>query len=291
MSDRIVVPEPLFVRSTARYDSYADFWKLVELSGFPSIPAVDVDLEKPGTLIWPTMDMEFIDRLSKQPRGARGARVVFWNLERPDEKPDVDPLELFRRGMGEILEWADEIWISDIGLSMADSRLVYAVLGGHEGLHDETPAAETYDVAHLGILTPRRTELLDKLRARGLRVSGNARGQERSQILSSSKLFLGIDRVEGLHVAAPLRWALGAAFGLPIVHEELKYPYPLVAGESLLAAPYQELEAFVLQTLDRRDLVTVAEQAWQKLCRQWTFRKGVEDALRRSPCCISWKDQ
>lgn len=282
MLDKPVGREPIFVRSTAQYDSYTDFWKLVELSGFASIPAAQVDLEKPATLIWPAMDMEFIDRLSRQPPGVRSARVIFWNLERPDEKPGVDSLELFRRGMGEILEWADEIWISDIGLATADRRILYVVLGGHEGLYDGTPQAEAYDVAHLGILTPRRTELLEKLRARGLRVSGNAWGIERSRILTSSRLLLNVDRVEGLHLSSLMRWALGAAFGLPIVSEEMQYAYPLVAGESILVAPYAELEALVIQTLARQDLPAVAGRARQALCHEWTFRKGVEDALRRS---------
>jgi hypothetical protein len=270
---------PMFVRSTARYDSYTDFWKLVELSGFPEVPASQVDLDKPGTLIWPSMDMEFIERLSRQPPRARRARVIFWNLERPDEKPGIDPIELFKRGMGEILEWADEIWISDISLAVADSRLVYAVLGSHHGLFDGTTAVETYDVAHLGILTPRRAELLDRLRARGLRVSGNAWGVDRSRILASSRLLLSIDRVEGLHVSSSLRWALAAAHTLPIINEEMKYPHPLASGESLLLAPYKNLEAAVLRALERPDLRTIAENAKRKLCEEWTFRRGVVRAL------------
>lgn len=275
-------PEPVFVRSTYPYSSYTDFWKLVDLSGFPSAAAADIDLGRQQTLIWPTMDMEFIERLSKEPPGARRARVIFWNLERPDEKPSPDLFELFRRGMGEILQWADEIWISDMGLALADHRLQYAVLGGHEGLDDGTPRAAGFDVAHLGILTPRRLELIERLKARGLRVSGNGWGKDRSRILSSSRLFLGVDRVEGYHSSNPLRWVVGAAWGIPLVHEEMMYPYPLAAGTSLLVAPYAQLEDFILRTLERHDLAAVADAARETYCREWTFRRGVEDALRRS---------
>lgn len=283
MSVLYMAQDPVFVRSTAQYDSYADFWKLVELSGYRSTPATEIDLGQPGSLIWPMMDMEFIDRLSRQPPGTRAARVIFWNLERPDEKPGVDPYELFRRGMGEILEWADEIWVSDIGLATADRRVLFAILGGHPGLCDQAPKTAAYDVAHLGIITPRRADLLEKLKARGLRVSDNGWGAERSRMLASSRLLLGVDRVEGLHVSNPLRWALGAAFGLPIVHEEIKLPYPLAAGDSILMAPYAELDTLILQTLGREDLPLVASRSARILCDQWTFRSGVEDALRRSP--------
>lgn len=280
-------PEPTFVRSTAPYIAYTDFWKLVEVAGFHSVPAATVDLDKAGLLIWPTMDMEFIDRLSRHPKGIRAAKVIFWNIERPDEKPGVDALELYRRGMGEILEWADEIWVSDMTLHAADRRTIFAILGGHHRLREMPALPRAYDVAHLGILTPRRVELLERLKARGIRVSGNAWGSDRAHILASSKLLLNIDRIEGLNLYASLRCVLAAAYHLPVVHEEVREPYPLTSGVSLLTAPYARLEDLVLRTLERSDLRGVAAEAWETLCLRWTFIRGVEDALRRSPCLLT----
>lgn len=279
------LPEPVFVRSTANYPAYTDFWRLVELSGFPQVPAADAALNRDGLYIWPTMDMEFIERLSREPRGARAARVIFWNIERPDEKPGVDARELFQKGMGEILEWADAIWVSDRGVSRLDPRTIQAVLGGHEGLREQDQApAFRYDVAHLGTLTPRRKELLARLEEQGLRVSPNAWGAERAEILASSKLLLGVDRVEGFHIQSPLRWAIAAAYGLPIVNEGVGDPYPLEAGKSVLVAPYEQLEETILWALKSPERELIALRGAIKLCWEWTFRKGVEEALGRTPC-------
>lgn len=283
-----------FVRSTAPYESYSDFWELVKLSGFQIVQAASVDLNQLGTLIWPTMDMEFIDRLSKQPRGSRAARVIFWNLERPDERPGVDPIELFRRGMGEILEWADVIWVSDMGLHKAEPRTVFAILGSHPrlGFHDPHKADSTkpelvYDVAHLGVMTPRRAAVLEKLRNSGLRVSGNARGVERQDVLLSSRLLLNIDRVEGLHVLSGFRAALASTFRIPLVHEALQDPFPLLSSTDFLSAPYDDLVPCVLSALASRNHSVMTNAAWRTLCVRWTFRRGVEDALRCSPCISS----
>lgn len=282
-----------FVRSTAPYESYSDFWELVKLSGFETVQAAEVDLNQPGTLIWPTMDMEFIDRLSKQPRGSRAARVIFWNLERPDERPGVDPIELFRRGMGEILEWADAIWVSDMGLHKADPRTVFAILGSHPrlGFHDPEKSDSSepepvYDVAHLGVMTPRRAAVLEKLRNSGLRVSGNSRGRARQDVLLSSRLLLNIDRVEGLHVLSGFRAALAATFRIPLVHEAMKEPFPLLASTDFLSASYEDLVPCVLRALDSKNHSSMTNSAWRTLCVRWTFRMGVEDALRCSPCLL-----
>lgn len=275
---------PVFVRSTAQYASYTDFWKLAELSGFSVMPAADVSLNRDGLYIWPTMDMEFIERLSREPRGARAARVIFWNLERPDEKPGVDARELFQKGMGEILEWADDIWVTDRTLASLDSRTVRAVLGGHEGLRECAPQTPFFDVAHLGVLTPRRQELVDRLAARGLRISPNAWGDERARILSSSRLLLGVDRVEGLHVQPPLRWALAAAYSLPIVNEAVQDPHPLEAGKQIIMAPYADLEEVVMEALLEPDTFDIGRRGHERLCEEWTFRYGIEEALERTRC-------
>lgn len=276
--------EPVFVRSTATYPAYTDFWSLVNLSGFRSVPAAELELHRDGLYIWPTMDMEFIARLSAQPRGARVSRVIFWNIERPDEKPGVDAVELFRRGMTEILEWADAIWVSDRGLCSKDDRMIQAVLGGHAGLREAPPAEPFFDVAHLGTPTPRREEILERLRKRGLRVGWNAWGAERAKILASARILLGVDRVEGMHIQSPLRWALGAAYGIPILNEQVPDPYPLEAGKSVILAPYEDLAETVVAALLEPETPEIGRLGRAALCEKWTFRIGVEDAISRTPC-------
>lgn len=279
---------PVFVRSILQYPAYDDFWRVVGLSGFQVRPAPLVDLAQPGTYIWPTMDMEFIERMSNEPPGARRARVIFWNLERPDEKPVKNLVEFFRKAMSEILAWADAIWISELSLHVADPRTVFAVFGGHPGLRLAPPAEPRFDVAHMGQRTPRREALIAGLEKAGIRVSPNAWGDEREAIFASSRLFLNIDRVEAFHLSSPIRWAMAAAYGLPLVTEAVIDPYPLVDGKSILSAPYASLEYLVVKALAARDLAReVGEQGRRVFCEEWPFRRGVEEALRRTPCLTS----
>lgn len=277
--------EPLFVRASAHYVAYTDFWRLVELSGFRTVPAAAADLSKPALYIWPSMDMEFIERLSAQPRGKRAATVIFWNLERPDERPGVAYVELFRRGMTEILEWADEIWISEASLHAADPRTQLVVLGGHPGLAEAGLEPPRFDVAHFGRMTPRRESMIELLRTRGFKVTGNAWGAEREKALASSRILLNIDRVEGLHLATPLRWVLGAAYRIPNFTEALISAFPLEDGVSILSDPYLLLPDSIEKALRDPELLhSVGEEGWKALCRDWTFRRGVEEGLKQSPC-------
>lgn len=277
--------EPVFVRSTYPYVAYTDFWRLVELSGFRSLPAAEVNLAQPGVYIWPSMDMEFIERLSAQPPGKREATVIFWNLERPDERPGINYVELFRRGMSEILQWADGIWISEESLHVADPRTQLVMLGGHPGLAEAGLEPPVFDVAHFGRLTPRRQSMVELLGQRGLKVTGNAWGPEREKMLASSRLLLNIDRVEGLHLAPPLRWVLGAAYRIPNFTEALLSTFPLKDGISILSEPYLLLPDSIGRALKDPDLLhAVGDEGWNVLCRDWTFRRGVEEGLKKSPC-------
>lgn len=275
--------DPVFIRSTTPYESYTDFWSLVELSGFRTVPAKEANLMATGTFIWPTMDWETIERLMQEPKGVRKAKVFWWYLERPDaHRRKMSPEDLFRETISEVCDarWVDEVWVSERTLFSIDDRTRYVPLGGHPGLRAPAPmAGPLYDVAHVGQLTPRRTWILTELQRLGHSVSPSAWGPDRAAILGQSSLLLNIDRVEGLHLAAPLRFVLAAAYRLPIVSEEAGDMDPLVPGKSILTAPYDRLPAFVSEVLKRPDLGRLADEAHRVLCEEHTFRKSVLKTL------------
>jgi hypothetical protein len=277
--------DPVFVRSGRTYASYTDFWRLVELSGFKTVEATKADLQKDETYIWAAFDQEFMELLGEAPPGKRRAKVVFWYLERPDAnlRPGMDPEETFRKAVTEILGWADSIWVSDRQFQVMDKRTVFSVLGSHPGLCEQEKGPSKYDIVHMSQATPRRALLLEELRKRSLVIGANAWGDERARTLSSAQLMLVIDRVDGLKVASALRWALAAAYRLPIVSESVQDPYPLVRNISIMTAPYGELARLVMDILPRSELLDeIADAAWRTLCEEWTFRKGVMDALSRT---------
>lgn len=273
---------PVFIRSNTTYESYTDFWSLVELSGFPIVPSQAADLLSGETYIWPTMDWETIERLSKEPCGKRGARVIWWYLERPDaHRRGMTPEALFETTISEVLgTWVDEVWVSERSINRLDSRTRHVVLGGHPGLRHSKPALPNrYDVAHLGQISPRRAWILTELKRLGLSVSPSVWGPDRDEILESSTSLINIDRVEGMHLSAPLRFVLAAAHRIPILTEKIEDPHPLVAGEGFLESPYASLPAFIAECLRGKDLRPFGENAYRMLCIEHTFEKGVRGAL------------
>lgn len=281
--------DPVFVRSRIEYASYTDFWRLVELSGYRTVSAWDVDFAWDGTYIWPVLDA-FLMRPSGESAPKRRARFVFWNLERPDahlpEHGPRDPKEILRAGVTELLQWVDAVWVSDRGLHAMDDRTIYAVLGGHTGLRsrDRLPGDPSIHVLHLGQKTARRREILSRIRERGHRVmSESLWGHDRSFALADSRLLLSIDRVDGLHVAAPLRYALAAAWGLPILSEAVPDLHPLVPGDSILMAGYPDLADAVERALSEpKRLEEIAHKAYHTYGVEWTFRRGVREAIDRT---------
>ncbi len=274
---------PIFVRSSRGYESYTDFWRLVELAGFPIIPSSQVNFDSDALYIWAEMDVDFMVPVHDYPKAGRRARTAFWHLERPDRRAseETDACTWWKASLDQTLELVDEVWVSDKGILAMDPRSIWVPLGGHSGLRESVSViGPSYDVAHLGQLTPRREKVLQELERRGISVSPNGWGSDRARILSSSKLLLGIERVEGMHVSTPLRWVVAAAYRLPIIQEEHCDPAPLVAGQSILMAPIHDLADRVDDALER-DLSPLGLAVWKVFCEECTFQRSVEDVLRR----------
>jgi hypothetical protein len=119
------------------------------------------------------------------------------------------------------------------------------------------------------------------LKQSGLSIAPACYGTERSRILKGSKAILNLHQKEPLKVYAPLRFNVAAAFGVPILSEMIDDPYPLVPGESILMADYNDLRSVVRTWLGRHDLPEIGRRAKELLTERFTFRKGVEEAVAK----------
>ena len=54
----------IFAKPVRHYDSYTDFWRLVELSGFPTIYVNEIDITKPGIYITSPMNGDYIEHMA-----------------------------------------------------------------------------------------------------------------------------------------------------------------------------------------------------------------------------------
>ena len=220
----------IFAKTRWSYDSYTDFWKLVDLSGFPTCFVDQMDLYNPDNVYITTpVNGElrpFIDE-----RKDRKATLFHWNLERPGD----DTVQNFVNGNAEFVEagYADAVIVSDDTLAAMHPCFKYVTLGSHESLGNVAFATEKlYDFIHLSCYSNRRSFMFSnpsKLKTRlwAYSVAPNGWGIERHNNMIHSRFMLCIHQ-DAHKFIEPLRFSLAAAYALPLISEEVyeeQYPY------------------------------------------------------------------
>lgn len=216
----------VFVKTRWHYQSYTDYWRLVELSDFPTCYVDEVDVTSDVTYIVSPMNGEWRPHIDAQRSKSKMATLLLWNLERPGGSGSLDAYcrdnhDLINNG------YLDGVIVSDRALAKA-CGLKYVPLGSHEGLG--MPGLEkTYDLICLMCWSHRRSFMFnyDKLVSSigGLSVAPNGWGRERHERLQQSKFMFNIHQDDFPYIE-PLRFALAAAYGLPIISDASMDPFP-----------------------------------------------------------------
>lgn len=232
--------EVVFVRTRWFYESYQDFWRLVELSEFPTCYVDEMDLYDPDKIYivtpmngeWrPYVDENGSRHVWENLGAHQKAEKILWNLERPGgsgsiSKYVVDNRELIEQG------YVDRILTSDKWLSMKYPDVFdYMTLGSHEDLG--TPGSfeeKEYDLVHLSCYSNPRSILFQdpdkpKKEIEGMTIAPNGWGEIKDNSLKRSKFMLNIHQ-DGFPIVEPLRFALAAAYGLTIISEDVRSAYP-----------------------------------------------------------------
>lgn len=263
------MPDVVFARTRHNYESYVDYWRLVELSGFPVVYVDDIPREgvRGVTYIVTPFNGEWQDGIQTD------ARVILYDLEwHLDGLPTIP-------GVSEL--WAgDKHYAECIGAK-------YVPMGSHPGLcPEQTPRQDVYDVAYLAYLVPRRQRIRSELIATGLNVSpSSAWGSDRHTILRNSAAYLHVHQLENAPTIAPLRMVVAAAYALPYITETVADAG--IFKRHILQADYGYLvNATVTWTRQatkqvawERDALPVGMSLHQKLCIDLTFKKSIECAL------------
>lgn len=279
--------QPTFVRTRTVYDSYSDYWTLVELSGFDTCYVDQIRLDEDRLYVVTPMNGEVRPHITNE-RNRVGcdtvARLVMWCLERPDS-PGARPWAP-NDGSGELdelLKWFDEVWVSDEHFQHMDPkrRARFVPLGSHPKLGGAKVRPADFDVAFMGYMIPRRQTIADKLRAAGLRVAPNGWGAERRFTLQRTRLMLNTHQHNSpMPIGEPLRIALAAAFRMPLVSETLSSPKPLQQGWDVISCGYDSLVDRVREVLGSAHLERdLGDRIYRKLCIEQTFKQGVLGAL------------
>lgn len=267
----------VFVRTRHDYHSYWDFWRLVELSGFETcwVDEIPHHLKDPTkTLIltpWNGEVQPLADRYGRDHK----ARVVWWNLERPD-----GPHAALSDRLDQALAFADEAWVSDKWYASLDARLKFVLMGSHPDLGSIVETPIRYDYCHLSYAWGRREAVHKQLRVAGLREAPPAYSKaDKDRVINASRCVLSLHQYEG-RMVAPLRFAVAAAYKKFVISETVEDSTPY--GYDFAQADYEDLPDYVMWFLidDPRDIeVAGGEHLHRLLCVENTFRSCVEAAL------------
>lgn len=255
---------PTFVMPRREYPSYSDFWKLVDLGGFEAVYQDEIDLSNPEhTYIFAAPDG------IPDCTGAK-ARTVFWQLEYAGDYTN----QVNKDTVG-------EVWSSDpTHAERTGARFV--LLGSHKGLnpaHDTPKPEPEYDLIMLAYLTDRRRAIKDALsnyRWPAVDYPGHDT-TERHYQLWHSRLMLHVHQHD-TPALAPVRYALAAAYKLPVLVELVDNWKPYGGYFGMLEASYSTLARSV-ELYMNGDLATMGEGLHHLLCIQHPFEQCVDRAI------------
>lgn len=235
----------LFAKTRWPYTSYIDLHSLFTASGYRAVFVDEMDFESDDLYITAPMNGDFRAHMDAHNATLdRQCTIVHWLLERPDPSETVREYiahnqELVDRG------YVDFNIVSDPQLAL-DSGFNYVPMGSAVGLGLPGSAEEKeYDFVGLMSYTPRRAWLFDSDRPRpeidGLKMAPNVdpstEFERRHQVLQHSRFGLNVHKDQWLY-CEPIRFALFAAYGLPIVTETL-VPGTIYGKDAILEVDYR----------------------------------------------------
>jgi hypothetical protein len=266
-----------FVKTRYHYDSYTDLFRLVELAGFPTIYVDELDVSQPGAYIVSPMQGEWRPHIDNQADKARNAHLILWCLERPSGSGSVGNYAASNR---ELIynRYVDEVWVSDRRLA-DETMLRFVILGSHPDL-GEPGEDKKYAFCHMSYEVNRRTNIYKHFASSD--IGPNCWPPERDEVLKASKFALNIHQ-DHHPFQEPLRFALFAAYGLPILTETIYDSYPW-SDEFMVYNDYDGIVGRLHQMLadDYGRWKEMGLRARERMCNEFEFGKVVRRAVEES---------
>ncbi len=188
--------------------------------------------------------------------------MILWDLERPGPRGGLKANKKFLQR-----QHFDEIWHSD-GQLAKEMGTRFVVLGSDKRLGTRSAFFKKYNFVHMSYTVERRLNILENLE----HVGTNGWGKHRHNVLRKARFGLNIHQDNDLYIE-PLRMALFAAYGLPIISETVYDSFPI----KLLTANYDQLIDFCRLCLkDYLRLKELGKEIQYILCEKYNFGKVIK---------------
>jgi len=215
----------VFVKTRYDYQSYTDYWTLVQLAGFPICYVDEIDKDDGRYYIISPKNGEIDEYIANNVPYLYDvkSKFILWNLERPGGSGSI---EKYISDNTKLLDsHFHYIAVADKAMAKFGS-FVYMPIGLEEDFCAETITSQEkeYDLIHLSCYSDNRRELFlypDTLKDsyKGYSVASNGWGVKRHNLLVKSKCMLNIHQ-DGHPFVEPLRFVVAIAYGLPIITEK-----------------------------------------------------------------------
>lgn len=252
----------IFARPRWNYESYADLYRLIELSGYQMVYFDEMDPASDNVYI-----MTIVNGENNQGWQSPRARIILWDLEwRLDgEYPRIP-------GVREV--WASDRWYAET------ISAKFVPLGSHVRLPPEPlqDCPKVYDVSLLSYMTYRRMHIAHLMKEAGLTLAPQGWGMVRHEALQQTRLFVAVHQLDNVSTIAPQRWAIAAAYKLPVICENVQ-DGGVFTGRHARFVDYWSIPGTAKALRDHEAAREFGEALHDLLCVANNFRTFVEAAL------------
>ena len=285
--------EIIHVHTRYKYDSYGDLRKLFELAGFPWCYVDQIDISKPVTYIVSPMNGEWRPHIDNERETGKPQRckLILWNIERAGGG-DTKSVGNYTRANWDLMyqRHVDRVWVSDRKLA-EETGLHYVVLGSHPDFGQPGEVEKKiWDITHMGYVNGRRSRVLDNLskfasydpvRQDDI-ISHNCWPPQRDDVLRKSRFAISIHQDDG-PFSEPLRFALFAAYGLPILSEKIYDAFPY-GSDTMVFAEHYDMADTMRRMLreDYEQYRALGERCRELMTTEFEFGKMVREAVEET---------
>jgi hypothetical protein len=268
--------EIIFAHPTTSYDSYSDYRKLVAVSGFEVCNQDQIDINKDAIYITSPFNGDVEAAIKARPKNKRKCKIVHWFLERPG-----DGIEKFEDWSKRLLEnYLDELWFTGADMYKLVKHIggtKFVPAGSDERIGSREERTKSFDVCHMSYVYGRRDRIIHNLKCR---IGPNCWGDARHNVLLESAFMINTHQ-DNKNYYEPLRFALCAAYRIPMISEKCGDTFPYEDGVDFLSAPYDQLNNFFTTICKEgpQKHRAMAERMFEKACHKFKFENNIKNAV------------